>query len=231
MFHRSLLTSLAAISAALSLSVPAVAGDPYYGQSGGSPLYGGATDSGGWFLGVRGSALWLEDIGYLTTTRLGPVGLEADFEVGWGVTIPFGYQFSNGFALGGSAGYYTAGIDEISILHRGRHVAEVGLDADVATIPLLLNASYSFRLTETFSLTLGAGAGLAWSELDIDNVRGRDYDLSVDDWDFSFQGFGSFNFMLTRTTDLTLGYRYIQAETREDALQGHNLEAGITIKF
>lgn len=212
-------------------TLPVVAGDPYYSQSGGSPLYGGVTDQGGWFVGARGSALWLEDIGYLTTTSLGSVGLDATFEVGWGVTIPIGYQFSSGWALGASAGYYSAGIDEISVLYRGRQVAEVGGDAEVSTLPLLFNAAYSFRLTDTLSLTLGAGAGLAWSQLEIDNIRGRDYDLSVDGWDFSFQGFGSFNFSVTRSADLSLGYRYIQTETEEDSLQGHNLEAGVVIKF
>ena len=222
---------MALISVAALLGAgSALAGDGYYNQpaSGGSPLYG---DAGGWFAGVRGSALWLEDIGYITDTGLGSVGLDATFEVGWGVTVPFGYQFSNGLALGGSLGYYSAGIDEISVLYRGRHVGEVGLDADASTLPMLFNASYQFRFSDTLSLTLGAGAGLAWSQLDIDDVGGRDYDLSVDGWDFSFQGFGSFNYSVSQSADLTLGYRYIQTETDEDSLQGHNLEAGVVIKF
>lgn len=225
---------IAVISVAALLGAgSALAGDGYYNQpaAGGSPLYGDASASGGWFAGVRGSALWLEDIGYITDTGLGSIGLDATFEVGWGVTAPFGYQFSNGFALGGSLGYYSAGIDEISVLYRGRHVGEVGLDADASTLPMLFNASYQFRFSDTLSLTLGAGAGLAWSQLDIDDVGGRDYDLSVDGWDFSFQGFGSFNYSVSQSADLTLGYRYIQTETDEDSLQGHNLEAGVVIKF
>jgi opacity protein-like surface antigen len=211
----------------------AAAGGSYYNnpEPAASPLYGGTAGSGGWFAGIRGSALWLEDIGYLTSTQIGSVGLEADFEVGWGVTVPFGYQFSNGFGLGGSLGYYTAGVDEVSVLFRGRHVGEVGVDADVSTLPILLNASYQFRLSDALSLTLGAGAGVAWSELEIDDVGGRDYDLSTDGWDFSFQGFGSVNYSVSPTADLTVGYRYIQTETDEDSLQGHNLEAGVVIKF
>jgi len=209
----------------------ALAGDGYYNQpapTGGSPLYG---DSGGWFAGVRGSALWLEDIGYITDTKIGSIGLDATFDVGWGVTVPFGYQFSSGFALGASLGYYSAGIDELTVLYRGRRIGEVGLDADASTLPMLFNASYQFRFSDALSLTLGAGAGLAWSQLDIDNVDGRDLDLSVDGWDFSFQGFGSFNYSVSQSADLTLGYRYIQTETSEDSLQGHNLEAGVVIKF
>lgn len=211
----------------------ALAGDGYYNQpaSGGSPLYGDTGAAGGWFAGIRGSALWLEDIGYITDTRLGSIGLDATFDVGWGLTVPFGYQFTNGFALGGSLGYYSAGIDEISVLYRGRRVGEVGLDADASTLPMLFNASYQFRLSDALSFTLGAGAGLAWSQLDVDDIGGQDYDLSVDGWDFSFQGFGGFNYSVRPNADLSLGYRYIQSETDEDSLQGHNLEAGVVIKF
>lgn len=210
----------------------AMAGESYYNQPAASPLYGDATPGGGgWFVGVRGSALWLEDIGYITDTRLGSVGLDATFDVGWGVTVPFGYQFASGFGLGGSIGYYSAGLDEVSVLFRGRHVGDVDMDAEASTLPLLFNASYQFRFSDTLSLTLGAGAGVAWSQLEIDDIAGRDYDLSADGWDFSFQGFGSFNYSVSQSADLTLGYRYIQTETDEDSLQGHNLEAGVVIKF
>lgn len=228
MKHRMTLIS----TMALLTAGTALAGGGYYNapSGGGSPLYGDAT-TGGWFFGLRGSALWLEDIGYITDTKIGSVGLDATFDVGWGATLPFGYQFANGFALGGSVGYYSAGIDELTVLYRGRSVGEVGLDADASTLPLLFNASYEIHLSESFSLTLGAGAGLAWSELSIDDVQGRDYDLSVDNWDFSFQGFGTFNFLMNQSTQFNLGYRYVQTETDEDSLQGHNLEAGITIKF
>lgn len=229
MNHRFLLTSVATLLGAGA----ALAGAPTYynNEPAASPLYGGPTAAGGWFVGVRGSALWLEDIGYLTDTQLGTVGLEATFDVGWGMTVPFGYQFSNGLALGGSLGYYSAGIDEVSVLFRGNRVGEVGLDADVSTLPLLLNASYQFRLSDSLSMTFGGGAGVAWSQLEIDDIDGRDYDLSTDGWDFSFQGFGSVNYSVSPRADLTVGYRYIQTETDEDSIQGHNLEAGVVIKF
>jgi opacity protein-like surface antigen len=213
------------------LTTTAWAGETYYNAPPppASPLYDGG--AGGWFAGIRGSALWLEDIGYITDTELGSVGLDATFDVGWGVTVPFGYQFASGFALGGSLGYYSAGIDEISVLFRGRHIGDVGIDADASTLPMLFNASYQFRLSDALSLTFGAGAGLAWSELEIESVRGQDFDLSVDGWDFSFQGFGTFNYSVSQSADLSVGYRYIQTETSEDSLQGHNLEAGVVIKF
>lgn len=219
------------LSAVLAAS-SAVAGVATYSDSAASPLYdGGAPGMGGWSLGLKGSALWLEDMGYLTTTSIGTVGLEADFDVGWGAIIPFSYQFANGISLGGSIGYYTAGVDEMSVLFRGRYMGDVNLDADAKTVPLFFNASYDFKLSDTLSLTLGAGAGLAWNEFSVDEIAGVDYDLSTDGWNFGFQGFGSVNYSMNQTTDLTLGYRYIQTELDEDSIQGHNLEAGVVVHF
>lgn len=219
------------LSAVLAAS-SAVAGVAPYSDSAASPLYdGGEAAAGGLFVGLKGSALWLEDMGYLTTTSVGTVGLEAEFDVGWGTTIPFGYQFANGVSLGGSIGYYTAGVDEMSVLFRGRYVGDVNLDADAKSVPLFFNASYDFKLSDTLSLTLGAGAGVAWTEFSVDEVAGVDYDLSTDGWNFGFQGFGSMNYSVNPTTDLTLGYRYIQTELDEDSIQGHNVEAGVVVHF
>jgi len=186
---------------------------------------------GSWFMGVQGSALWLEDFGYSTETNLGTIGIDASFDVGWGATIPFGYRFDNGFSLGGSVGYYTADLDSVEVSFRGRKLGDLGLDADPSMVPIMANASYSFQLSDSLSLTLGAGAGVAWSEFDLDQIAGFDYDSSVDGWDFSFQGFSSLNYSLNQTTDFTLGYRYIQTETDEDSIQGHNVEAGIIVRF
>ena len=107
----------------------------------------------------------------------------------------------------------------------------LGLDADGTAVPILLNASYSWQLSDTLSFSLGAGAGVAWSEFDLDEIAGVDLDASVDGWDFSFQGFSSLNYSVNQTTELSLGYRYIQTETDADSIQGHNLEAGVIVRF
>jgi hypothetical protein len=39
------------------------------------------------------------------------------------------------------------------------------------------------------------------------------------------------NYSVNPTTDLTLGYRYIQTELDEDSIQGHNVEAGVVVHF
>ena len=179
----------------------------------------------------RGQRALIEDMGYSTSTAFGTVGIDASFDVGWGVTIPFGYRFDNGFSLGASVGYYTAGLDTVSVSLSGDKLGELNLDADGTAVPILLNTSYSFQLSDALSFSLGAGAGVAWSEFALDQIGGVDVDASVDGWDFSFQGFSSLNYSVNQTTELSLGYRYIQTETDADSIQGHNVEAGVIVRF
>ena len=185
----------------------------------------------GWFLGAKGSALWVDDIGYTVDTAFGDVGLNASYDVGWGVTMPFGYRFDSGFSLGSSVGYYSADVDDLTVKWKGDTLGNLDIDADPSMVPILANAAYSFNLTESLSMTLGAGIGVAWSEFDVDRIAGIDYDFSTDGWNLSFQAFGGFNYTVTPNTDLTLGYRYVQTETDEDSIQGHNVEAGFVIRF
>jgi opacity protein-like surface antigen len=231
MKFRSLILSLAAL-APVSFTV-AVAGESPVSSPAPAPLVSPAplVAASGWFSGIQGSALWLEDMGYSTSTAFGTVGIDASFDVGWGVTIPFGYRFDNGFSLGASVGYYTAGLDTVSVSLSGDKLGELNLDADGTAVPILLNTSYSFQLSDTLSFSLGAGAGVAWSEFALDQIGGVDVDASVDGWDFSFQGFSSLNYSVNQTTELSLGYRYIQTETDADSIQGHNVEAGVIVRF
>jgi len=184
-----------------------------------------------WFVGVKGSALWLEDIGYSVGTVFGDLEIDSNFKTGWGVTVPFGYRFSNGLSLGASVGYYTADLDNVTVKLDGDTLGDIDLDADPSLVPMLLNVAYSFRLTDALSLNLGAGAGVAWHEFDLDEIAGIDYDASSDGWDFSFQAFGGFNYSISANTDLTLGYRYVQTDTDVDTLHGHNVEAGFVVRF
>ncbi len=145
--------------------------------------------------------------------------------------MPFGYRFSNGFSLGASVGYYTADLDRVTVRLNGEKLGNLSLEADPAVVPILANAAYSFSLTDSLTLTIGAGVGVAWHEFDLDRIASVDYDASFDGWDVSFQGFSGFNYSISPTTDLTLGYRFIHTETDQDAIQGHNLEAGVIIRF
>jgi hypothetical protein len=85
-----------------------------------APMVTSVADSrAGWFLGLKGSALWMEDIGYSAETGFGNLEIDSNFKTGWGVTMPFGYRFDNGFSLGASAGYYTADLDDVTVKFRG----------------------------------------------------------------------------------------------------------------
>ncbi|MFN0127239.1 MAG: outer membrane beta-barrel protein [Verrucomicrobiales bacterium] len=185
----------------------------------------------GWFVGVKGGALWVEDLGYTRDTGIGSVQIDTDFDIGWGATVPFGYRLGNGFSIGASVGYYTADLNRATVRLDGENLGKLSLDADPAVVPILANAAYSFSLTDALTLTVGAGIGVAWSEFDLDRIESIRYDASFDGWNLSFQGFSGFNYSVNESTEITLGYRYIHSETDEDAIQGHNLEAGVVIRF
>ena len=215
-------------------AVPAFAGDSSSAapSSSSAPVISGAAAApSGWFLGVKGSALWMEDIAYSVDFPFGDLEIDSNFKTGWGVTVPFGYRFDNGFSLGMSAGYYTADLDDVTVKFDGDTLGDIRLDADPSLVPLLANLSYSIGLTESLSLSLGGGLGIAYHEFDLDQVEGFRYDSSSDGWDFSWQLFGGFNYSVAPNTDLTLGYRYISTETDVDDLKGHNLEAGVVVRF
>jgi opacity protein-like surface antigen len=218
---------------ALALAAaPAFAGEAPAPAPAPAPVVADLADSrAGWFLGVKGSALWMDNISYTADAGLGNISIDSDFEVGWGVTVPFGYRFDNGLSLGASVGYYYADMDSVTVRYRGRELGDVNIDADPAMVPILANVAYSFGLTEALSMTLGAGLGISWHEFDLDNVEGYRYDSSSDGWDFSWQLFGGFNYSVAPSTDLTLGYRFIASDSDVDDLRGHNLEAGVVIRF
>jgi len=215
-------------------AVPAFAGDSRMSAPASSSapvLSGGVSAPSGWYAGVVGSALWMEDIGYNVDFPFGDLEIDSNFKTGWGVTIPFGYRFSNGFSLGMSAGYYTADLDDVTIKFDGDTLGDVRIDADPSLVPLLANVSYSIGLTEALSLNLGGGVGVAYHEFDLDEIEGFRYDSSSDGWDFSWQVFGGFSYNVAQNTDLTIGYRYIFTETDVDDLKGHNVEAGVIVRF
>jgi opacity protein-like surface antigen len=213
-------------------AAPAFAGEAPAPAPAPAPVISNLDDSrAGWFLGLKGSALWMDNISYTADAGLGNISVDSDFETGWGITVPFGYRFDNGLSLGASVGYYYADMDSVTVRYRGRELGDVNIDADPAMVPILANVAYSFSLTEALSMTLGAGLGISWHEFDLDQVEGYRYDSSSDGWDFSWQLFGGFSYSVSQNADLTLGYRYIASDSDVDDLRGHNIEAGVVFRF
>lgn len=175
------------------------------------PIVPPAPTSGGWYWGVSGGYLWLND-----ATICGCQTLSAGD--GWGVNSAVGYRFTNNFSLGLGAGYMN-----------GQYDVSGGGSADLHMVPITLNATYNINLTNSLLLYLGAGIGSAWSELE--GIDGVD---SGGDWHLAWQARAGFGYKVNNDVTLNLGYRYINvsdAVAGESDARGHMAEAGLKLNF
>lgn len=171
--------------------------------------------SGGWYWGVTGGYLWLNDATFCGCQDL-------NYRDGWGTHGVVAYHFSNGLSLGVSAGYLSGQFDA----EEHGHVVGSG---DLHMVPIMVNASYNMNLTDTLSLYLGGGIGTAWSELEGVDGAGED-----GDWHLAWQGRAGFGYKVNNGLILNLGYRYISVENAMSAYgdaAGHMAEAGFKVNF
>ena len=207
--------TLIALLSMLALTKGAVAGPLFAKAPPAQPLLPSVSASnGGWYGGISGGYLWLND-----ATSCGCVDLR--YDAGWAVNGVVGYEFAGGFSLGLTAGYLHGEYDLVS----GGHV---GGSADANIVPVMLSAGYKFDLTNSLLMYLGAGVGTAWSE-----VKGTGDDDSSG-WTFAWQGRAGFGYKVSNETSLNLGWRYINVA---DGLgefgdaRGHMAEAGLKVRF
>ncbi len=203
--------TLAALCAAVGLSAA---------QAGAIP-----GDGAGWFVGGKTGVVLLDDVSF----SFDGFSIDADFDTGWGLTVPFGYRFDNDISLAASVGYYAASLDSVSLKYQGdRYHAD--LDALGQTVPLMGNIAYHIPITQELGFHFGAGAGWSYSRLDIDEVDDVDVDASADDWDFAWQAFASFSYDVG-PVDVNVGYRFLNVDADLDDLQVHSIEAGVTFRW
>ena len=179
------------------------------------PIAPPISSDAGWYWGLNGGYLWLNDASGCGCTEL-------NFDSGWGAHGVVGYRFDNGISLGLSSGYLNGKYD---VLQGGQYCGEADLDM----VPITLNATYTCNLTESLLFYIGGGLGTAWSEL-----HGAGVDGDSGEWNFAWQGRAGFGYKVNSDVILNLGYRYIDIE---DAMgefgdaRGHMAEAGFKINF
>lgn len=176
-----------------------------------------APSSGGWYAGAGAGYLWLND-----ATACGCQNL--NYKDGWGINGAVGYRFSNTCSLGLGSGYLSGRYDVVD-----GHGGGTSGTADLHMVPVTLNATFNYNITDSLLVYAGAGLGTAWSELD-----GVDAGPKNGDWHFAWQARAGLGFKVTSDVTLNLGYRYLQVL---DAMgdygdaKGHMAEAGVKVNF
>lgn len=184
-----------------------------------------ASDAG-FFIGAKGGFFWLLDESF----HQGSLGADVNFQTGWGITVPVGYDFGNGFSVAFTAGYYSADIDSIEVTAGGAH-RSFGADGGVELVPLMANAAYNLKLAEKLDLYVGAGLGTVYNKNSLDSAGGANIGYEDSSWEFGFQAFTGLRYHTCPHSTINLGYRFLHVNSSGDDHNGNALEIGFTWKF
>lgn len=182
-----------------------------------------APAQGGLYFSLHGGALWLEDAS--------AYGVNLDFDTGFSVLGALGYSFGNGFAVELESGYTE--VDSAEASFRG---LTADVEGEFRQVPVLANVVYHIDVTDSIGLYIGGGAGLIWSDTEVDSVGGFNLpgDVSSDQWNFAAQAKAGVSFRVSEAASLNIGYRFLYGRDAigdiEDS-EGHILEGGFTIRF
>jgi opacity protein-like surface antigen len=179
---------------------------------------------GGPYLTVMGGALWLEDASY------GPFDL--DFDTGFSVLGAVGYAFGNGLSVELESGYLSVEDAEVHV----RGLGDFDVDGEFRQVPIFANVLYTVDVTDKVGVYVGAGAGIVWSEAEVESVGGDAFFNAESDseWNFAAQAKAGVTFHITQAASLNIGYRFMYGQDAiagYDDSFGHVLEGGLTIRF
>lgn len=174
----------------------------------------------GAFTGVESGFFWLQD----QTLSIGSLKPDLNFHTGWGVTVPLGYDFGNGWSASLSGGYYHTDIYSLAL---GRDVSH-SVGGDATLVPVMANGSYKIPIGGGLSAYIGGGAGAVYSGNTVDVGR---HSYSDDSWDFGLQAFTGLSYDICAFSSVRLGYRYTHVFRGEGDMNGHGLELGVMLRF
>lgn len=135
-----------------------------------------------------------------------PPDTTVDFEPGARFGVAFGYHATEWFAAELETGIMANSLENIT--------GASSLDADVFTVPLMVNARFQLPNRSRFTPYIGVGVGGTSSVLDVDHIDyfGTYFSGSASDVVFAFQGFAGFRVALNEHMGLGLEYHFIHSD-------------------
>lgn len=162
-----------------------------------------ATHVNGYYVSLEGGANWIDDLSVLQSRDPDPAGgavlSNSTFSVdtGWAVLASVGYGFSGHWRVELEGGY------------RNNHTT-LATDAELQEWSAMINILYDIPLTDRLSLSLGAGAGGDFANLDIPTLS-----FDEDEWAFAYQGIAGLSYEISDRLDLFANYRYFRVSEPE----------------
>jgi opacity protein-like surface antigen len=221
-----LLTGIAALFVAVSTS--------FAGPMAPQPTAPAPTPTGdqlGTFIGLDAGAFWVSGV----NASNGLDNANLHFKTGWGFDVPVGYNLGNGWSVFLDSGYNKADFDTANATINGNNFSAAGVTGKLQFIPVMANASYSVKLTESIHWYLGAGVGTVYDKFSLE-LPGNGGNVSSTKWQFGAQAFTGFSFDITPQAAFNIGYRYLYVHQSSEDFSGGNANtssalAGFTLKF
>jgi OmpA-OmpF porin, OOP family len=163
--------------------------------------FGGAAEAAqinGWYVSLEGGANWIDDWNHDFFT----IPSQASLDTGWAVLAGVGYGW-DGWRVEFEGGYRANDLD--TYVFTGIPLTSV--TADVWEASFMANVLYDLGLTDNLSVSLGAGAGGDFANVDF-SFGGPSFE--DDNWSFAYQGLAGINYAVGRQTSLFLSYRYLR---------------------
>lgn len=175
---------------------------------------------------VSGSVGWLvpEDV---EGTASG-IKVKGEYEDGFHITGALGYRFGNGFRVEGELGYAQTGFDKVS-----GNGTSVSLDADVDIYTLMLNGFYDIKTGTAFTPYVGAGVGVAYTEVGTVTARlgNRTATVSGDSsTDMVMMGEVGVGISVAKNVTIAPAYRYTYIQNGDNGFDddtAHTFKVGL----
>lgn len=174
---------------------------------------------------LSGGALVLEDV----DGNVGATPTELTFDTGWVASGAIGHQLSPQFAIEAELTYLTADFDKATV-----GGVSASIDGDVSSFLAMANANFHPFAGGGFDPYIGAGAGVAFSDLSVDSIGGVATNIDESGEDLALQGNAGFDFHLGGGSKFGAQYRYIWTDTgsnTSDELAGHAFTVNFTAAF
>lgn len=182
--------------------------------------------SGNTYFRLSGGALVIDDV----DGKGAAAGSKISFDTGWVVSGAVGYNINSQIAVEAELTYLTADFDTISVAGLG----SVSADGDLSSFLTMVNANFHPMAGNSFDPYIGAGIGMAFSQLSLDAVGGVPVGVSTDSDDLALQGNIGFDMNLGNGKKVGAQYRYIWTDTSSntaDEITGHALTLNFTAAF
>ena len=213
------------------------------------PFAANAADNGYFFAGA-GIDLPGEEID--APVHFTDLGVRTDTKAGFLLNCGGGYRISENLRLEAQVAYRSSKIHDIEVTYM--NVVGMGVDGgsgDITSLSLMVNTWYDFYNRERWSPYFGGGVGMAQASLEDFSIEIHPnvpdppitQRLLVDDedWKFAYQAGVGVGYVLSKSFNVDLGYRYFASleptftdaggnELKADYAH-HSVQLGMTYKF